>query len=110
MEAMRRGRESCRRSGLRPPSALRRVQPFDVGGQGVDASGNLLYENHELADDDGDDIETLEAVWNNIPCEEPSADESDDESDTSYNSDDDDNTSDEDDELSDASESSLLET
>ena len=106
LRAMKNGREQCRRPGLRPAGAIRPVIPFDVGGEGRDASGNLLYENHDLCDDDADDVDTIEAVWKHIPCEQPSGDESGDDSDMSYKSGEDGSGTDEDDVLSDASESS----
>ena len=66
--AARRGRDSSKREGLRPSSALRKVQVFDIGSsETTDMQGRPLYQQHKVEDDDDTTIETLMQVWDEIP-------------------------------------------
>ena len=66
--AARRGRDTSKREGLRPSSALRKVQVFDIGNASTtDMQGRPLYQKHKVEDDDDTTIDTLMHEWDRIP-------------------------------------------
>jgi len=87
--AVKRGRDSSRRQGLRPSEVLRPVNRFDIGSDGTtDMQGRPLYKAHKVEDDDDTTVEDLMQVWDDIPCDddakEDSQEQSDSEADVDY--------------------------
>ena len=61
--------------------SVKRRRPYDIGGDETDSSGNLLYVNHTLQDDDKTTAEDLLQEWGKIPVSPVSADEAADDDD-----------------------------
>ena len=49
-------------------------RPFDIGGDETDSSGNLLYKNHTMQDDDNTTAAELLQEWGDIPVSPASVD------------------------------------
>ena len=75
------GRSQSRRPGLRPAGKLKPVKPYDIGGDDmVDVHGNPLYGDMVMQDNnEDDDISTMRAHWDQIPVDDKSADEGEDD-------------------------------
>ena len=69
-ESLHRRIEEHRAAGTFSYNLRQKVQPrrpFDIGGDETDLSGNLLYQNHTLQDDDNTNAQDLLQEWDDIP-------------------------------------------